>query len=406
LVIGYLRLRGFALDIGWSGVALLLAALELAAAAAVARRRRGETEIEIALAAYAVGVLGATILAATFALSSAWLTVALALHLPAIGWVEGRIRLPVLRWLALGVAGIVLIRLMLNPWVLDYPLSTTPIFNWLLYGYGVPALAFIAATRQFGGRADDTLVRVLEAGSIAFSTMLLTLELRHALYGRLAAPFSDLGRDANQTLLWLALAAFLLWLGERRRREVLHWGGIILFGLATVQASLWQAVIANPLFNDEPVGRMVMLDVLTIAFGLPALLYAGIAWLRLGPIALQWVARIAASGLAFLWLTLEIRHVFRGEVLTWGECGEAEWYAYSAAWLAFAGAGLAAGLKWRKDWLRRASLAGVGLVVAKVFVSDMAALGGVLRALSFLGLGGALVGIGYAYRRLRPLQQE
>jgi uncharacterized membrane protein len=197
-----------------------------------------------------------------------------------------------------------------------------------------------------------------------------------------------------------------LWLGERRRREVLRWGGIILFGLATVQAALWQAVIANPLFNDEPVGRLVMLDVLTIAFGLPALLYAGIAWLRLGPIELQWVARIAASGLAFLWLTLEIRHVFRGEVLTWGECGEAEWYAYSAAWLAFAGAGLAAGLKWRKDWLRRASLAGVGLVVAKVFVSDMAALGGVLRALSFLGLGGALVGIGYAYRRLRPLQQE
>jgi len=203
-----------------------------------------------------------------------------------------------------------------------------------------------------------------------------------------------------------ALAAFLLWLGERRRREVLRWGGIILFGLATVQAALWQAVIANPLFNDEPVGRLVMLDALTIAFGLPALLYAGIAWLRLGPIELQWVARIAASGLAFLWLTLEIRHVFRGEVLTWGECGEAEWYAYSAAWLAFAGAGLAAGLKWRKDWLRRASLAGVGLVVAKVFVSDMAALGGVLRALSFLGLGGALVGIGYAYRRLRPLQQE
>jgi hypothetical protein len=77
-----------------------------------------------------------------------------------------------------------------------------------------------------------------------------------------------------------------------------------------------------------------------------------------------------------------------------------------SAWLAFAGAGLAAGLKWRKDWLCRASLAGVGLVVAKVFVSDMAALGGVLRALSFLGLGGALVGIGYAYRRLHPLQQE
>jgi uncharacterized membrane protein len=235
LVIGYLRLRGFALDIGWSGIALALAGLQLAAAAAVARRRTGEREIEIALAAYAVAVLGATILAATFALSEAWLTVALGLHLPAIGWVEGRIRLPVLRWLALGVAGIVLIRLMLNPWVLDYPLSATPIFNWLLYGYGVPAVAFIVATRQFGSRADDPLVGVLEAGSIAFSTMLLTLELRHALYGRLDTPFSDLGRDATQTLLWLALSVPLLRIGERRGRPVLSWGGVILFALATVK---------------------------------------------------------------------------------------------------------------------------------------------------------------------------
>jgi uncharacterized membrane protein len=405
LIIAYWRVRNFVLDLGWSSMALTLAMFELAAAGSVARRR-GEPQIEIALAAYAVGVLGATILAATFALSNAWLTVAVALHLPAMGWVEGRIRLPVLRRAAFGVAGIVLVRLMLNPYLLDYPLSSTPIFNWLLYGYGVPALAFLVATRQFGGRADDLLVSVLEAGSVAFSAMLLTLELRHALYGRLDAPLGVLGRDAAQTLLWLALAAYLLWIGERRRRPVLHWGGIIFFGLATVQALLWQALIADPLLTGEPVGRLLIFDVPTLAFALPALLYAGIVWLRLGPNALRWVARILAAGLALLWLTLEIRHAFRGEVLTWGETGEAEWYAYSAAWLLFVGAGLAAGLLRRNDWLRRASLAGVGLVVAKVFISDMAALGGVLRALSFLGLGGALVGIGYAYRRLRPLRQQ
>jgi uncharacterized membrane protein len=406
LSIAYWRLRDFDLGIGWTALALGLAALELAAAAAVARQRSGETEIELALAAYAIGVLGATILAATFALSNAWLTVALALHLPALGWVEGRIRLPVLRWLASGVAAIVLVRLVLNPYLLDYPLSPTPIFNWLLYGYGVPALAFIAATRQFGSRADDVLVRVLEAGSIAFSALLLTFELRHALYGRLDAPLGTLGRDAWQTLLWLVLAGFLLWLGERRRRPVVSWGGIVLFGMATAQAVIWQALIADPLVTAEPVGRWPVFDVLTLAYALPAAIYAAIVWFRLGPDQLRWLARILAASLAFLWLTLEIRHAFRGDVLTWGECSEAEWYAYSAAWLAIAGAGLAAGLAWRNDWLRRASLAGVGLVVAKVFLSDMAALGGVLRALSFLGLGGALVAIGYAYRRLRPLRQE
>jgi len=74
--------------------------------------------------------------------------------------------------------------------------------------------------------------------------------------------------------------------------------------------------------------------------------------------------------------------------------------------LAFAGAALGIGLVRGNDWLRRAGLIGVGVVVGKVFLSDMAELDGVLRALSFIGLGGALVGLGYAYRRLRPLQHS
>ena len=82
LAIGYWRLRKYGFDIAWSGAALALAVAALGAAASVAKRRTGATEIEIALASYAVAVLGATILAATFALPAPWLSVALALHLP------------------------------------------------------------------------------------------------------------------------------------------------------------------------------------------------------------------------------------------------------------------------------------------------------------------------------------
>ena len=119
------------------------------------------------------------------------MTVALAMHLPAIGWVETRIRVGALRWVALAIAIAVLVRLILNPFVLDYPLGATPILNWLLYGYGVPAAAFIVATRQFGASRDDALVWVLEAGSIVFSLLLLTLELIHAIYGRLTMGWLD-----------------------------------------------------------------------------------------------------------------------------------------------------------------------------------------------------------------------
>ena len=155
-----------------------------------------------------------------------WPTVALALHLPAIGWVETRTRVAALRWVALGIAAAVLVRLVANPYALDYPLGPTPIFNWLLYGYGVPAAAFIVATRQFGDTRDDALVWVLEGGSIAFSLLLLTLELIHALYGRLTMAWLDDFGDASALFaLWLAFAVAVIALGEYRQRPVLRWGG-------------------------------------------------------------------------------------------------------------------------------------------------------------------------------------
>ncbi|HXC26368.1 MAG TPA: DUF2339 domain-containing protein [Stellaceae bacterium] len=409
VVIAYWRLHQYGIDIAWAGIALALAGLNLLAAASVAKRRDGALEIEIALGAYAIGVLGGTILAATFALGNAWLSVAIALHLTALGWVEGRLDLKVLRPVALIVAGIVLVRLAFNPYLFGYPIGPAPIFNWLLYGYGIPAIAFVVATKQFGSRADDLLVGVLEAGSVLFITLLLTFELRHAAYGRIDAPLADLGKDALTPILWLGLAGLSLWLAETRQRPVLLWSGIILFGLASAQVVVWQALAKNPLLWGFSVGRTMVFDVLSLAYLLPALLYAGVALLRLGPAPLRLIAKILAAGLAFVWLSLEVRHAFQGEHIAIGQFGgrtsDGEWYAYSAAWLAFFGIGLAIGLLRRDEWLRRVALGGIGLVVAKVFLSDMAELEGVLRALSFLGLGATLVGIGYAYRRLRPLQQ-
>jgi uncharacterized membrane protein len=156
-------------------------------------------------------------------------------------------------------------------------------------------------------------------------------------------------------------------------------------------------------FFGAPVEGWFLLDSLFLAYAITAALYAGIGFHRPGPRAIWQAALVLAAGFAFLWVTLEVRHFFQGDRLNQGLTGETEWYAYSAAWLAFAAAGLGAALKWRSLW-RRASLLGLGLVVGKVYLSDMADLSGALRALSFIGLGAVLVGIGYAYRRLQPLQ--
>jgi hypothetical protein len=77
----------------------------------------------------------------------------------------------------------------------------------------------------------------------------------------------------------------------------------------------------------------------------------------------------------------------------------------SAAWLAIAVALLLAGVKLADTALRVAGLALLTLTVCKVFVLDADELRGVLRILSFLGLGLALIGIGLLYGRVLGRKQ-
>jgi uncharacterized membrane protein len=83
-----------------------------------------------------------------------------------------------------------------------------------------------------------------------------------------------------------------------------------------------------------------------------------------------------------------------------GRISDAESYTFSAVWLAFGCLLLVIGLLLSSKPVRLASAAVIMLTVAKVFLLDMADLSGIWRALSFIGLGLVLVGIGYFYQRV------
>ncbi|WP_346914759.1 DUF2339 domain-containing protein [uncultured Roseibium sp.] len=110
----------------------------------------------------------------------------------------------------------------------------------------------------------------------------------------------------------------------------------------------------------------------------------------------------AAMGFAFVNLT--IRNLFSPDHLIAEPVSDLENYVYSIVWLVIGVACLVAGLVRNSLFLRQVSGVVIGLVVLKVFLVDMSALEGVLRALSFIGLGLTLIGIGYLYQRmlLRP----
>ena len=398
--IAYWRIEGFALDLSWTGAALVLAAILLFAAERVQRFReaRGMTGV---LGAYAACVIAALSLAATTALGQAWLTVALAVQLPAIAWIAARLDLPAMRWVAFAIGAIVLVRLGVNYHVLDYPIGGVPGLNWLIYGYGGPAVAFFLAARMFRRRSDDIFVTMLEAGALVFSVLFVSLEIRHLMSGGpLDATRYDFSERTIQSLAWLT-AAYALYVGRPAdRRLVPYWGWRILAGLALGQVMLLQVLFDNPWITGVPVGSWPIFNLLLIAYLVPAgfaVLFLKAARRRGDPQVAR-VAGIVAVLLGFVWVNFEIRHAFHGTTLA-GAIGDAELYAYSLGWLAYAGILLALALALKQGAaLRYASLALVILAAGKAVFFDMSALTGIWRALSFIGVGLAAVAVSYLYR--------
>ncbi len=159
-----------------------------------------------------------------------------------------------------------------------------------------------------------------------------------------------------------------------------------LFALALGRLIWFDLLVLNPLFVAQRVSLF------------PLALHAALAgfWLyRFLPQPLAARAAIAAALVATL---AAVRQAAHGGIIT-GPIGTGENYGYSAALLLLALAGLTLGIRSGSRDLRLAGLGLLTFVTVKVFLVDAAALDGLLRILSFLGLGIALIGIGWVYRR-------
>jgi uncharacterized membrane protein len=398
LLVAYARVRGFALDGGWAMAALALAAA-LVGAATLAQR---EGALQRA-GTHAAGAVAALALGAAMVLSEAWLTLAIALFLPPLAWIEARAELPALRRIALAVAAVVLVRLLANPAVLGYAFGAVPVANGLLLAYGAPAALFALAAAMFRRRGDDLAVAVLEAGAIAFATALVSLEIRHALTGGDFDGFWSFAEAGLQVTALLALATALRWFNRRLGdRPVLRWGWRLQAAVGSLGGALLLAL--NP--ATEPglfVAATPVLNELLLAYAVPAVLAALAARSpeAAQPPGLRPLLGGYAIAAAFAWVTLSVRHAFHplDMALAAAVPSDAELYAYSGAWLALGAALLALGIAGRVRALRLAALGLMALTVAKAFLVDMGDLVGLWRVVSFLALGLALIALGWVYRR-------
>ncbi|MGL5164950.1 MAG: DUF2339 domain-containing protein [Afipia sp.] len=401
LVALYARIAHLDRSIPFAIIAIALAGA-FAAATELLTKRDARPGQMIATALFATGTLAALALAFTFALEKGWLTIALALMSLGTAWISMKRPIPFLRSLAAILTGIVVLRVGYEPRIAGNDVGTTPIFNWLLLGYGIPAASFWLGSIFLRRRGDDAPLRSVEAAAILFTVLLAFTEIRHFINnGDIYSASSSLVEVGLQVCVALAMAIGLERLRVRTGSVIHNIGALLLTWFAGLAILFGLFFIANPaIWSIEITGTFI--NPLILGYAIPAILALLLSYAVAGRRAAAYANTIAGGALilALAYITLEIRHLYHGPYLNSFRTFDAEQYTYSVAWLVFGVVLLGIGLLLPSQRARLASAVMIAVTILKVFLIDMSNLTGAYRAFSFIGLGLVLVAIGWLYQRI------
>ena len=196
--------------------------------------------------------------------------------------------------------------------------------------------------------------------------------------------------------------------------EQFAWLGTAVTVVAAARLIWFDMFLHNPAVDSQWVGTWPVLNLLVPAYLL------GASWLYEARRRADEKTRSGFWFAAFLaallfGVSLIVRQLFHGAYLNGSGMPIAEVYGYSLAGLLLAVALLLGGMRLKDKAVRLAGLAILTATIVKVFGSDARALEGLLRILSFFGLGLGLIGVALLYgpvlraeagARRRPRQAE
>lgn len=410
LLVSYLRFDVVTSSLSFGLLALALAVFNLLAVEWLLRTLPRTTGYRTRLLDYyAVAALASIILAIWILLSGWVLTVTVALLAPVLAWCYSKRPMPALRPMAVSMVVLWLLRIQWDPYIVGDALGTTPIFNWLLVGYAIPAAAFVFAAILLGATKRDRWLDAMEVCAVSTVTAAIAVIALHAVEPTdLFGPINTLEESALLTLIGGGVALGLLQMKHTETSVPLRKIATLL-GVVGVLFAISNLVLAyNPILTNAAVGDNLFWNKVAFSYLLPATLYGVLGWRSMGKRPKLYVnALFSLSALLFfLWVNLTIRLYFHPQYLAIGATGDMELYTYSAVWLLIGLALLALGIL--RNWRLCRMISGgiIALVTCKAFVIDMSNLTGIWRALSFIGLGGVLLLIGLIYQRLLTSDTE
>jgi uncharacterized membrane protein len=206
----------------------------------------------------------------------------------------------------------------------------------------------------------------------------------------------------ERTLITQALFAAGWLLGARIVRlprvepDLQRLAGTALTAVAAARLVWFDLLIHNPAWSPQWVGNVPVLNLILPAYLLSAVwLYAARRRADRATRSGLWLAAFLAALVAGAMLL--VRQAFQGAILSGPDVPIAESYGYSVAGGLVAVGLLLAGIRLPDKALRLAGLLLLTATILKVFLLDASELEGLLRILSFLGLGVTLILVGRLY---------
>lgn len=350
-------------DLRYGTFAVVLAVMFGLAAAYLVFQQKAEKKGTGAVAVFLAAAALAIWAAAHLLSSPSWtgLILAIAALVATLAW--RTLRYDSLGWIASAFAVSVTARFAYDP-AIALELSKTPVFNWLLPGYYVPAVVFGLCAWIFGRNANAKPQRIMEGLSATAAILGAAVLIRHGMSGGVLegdGPVT-LGEQTLYTLLSLVASATLIRLDDRSPSPVFRFGSMLVGYIGLARAIYAHAFPLNPLFNADLVGEHLLWNLVTAGYLLPAVCALALWWFARSRRPAHYVLYLGIVSQFFLvaWVGLAVRHFFNAPILAHflnPPASTLEAFSYAPAYLVAAIIALA---------LSRKILAGMFFTVAKV----------------------------------------
>ncbi|WP_193049820.1 DUF2339 domain-containing protein [Pseudoalteromonas undina] len=351
---------------------------------------------------YWVGANANITLAITMLLSDSGLTIALAVQVLLLSLLIKKYNVAMPHWPIKALVAALLLRLTLSPWTPSYDELSIFGLHWSLVVYPLCIGLFFAAAKCFN---TSKLKIWLEGAALHCLALFVTTETSYQLVGHYPQLFSL--SFYEQVLLscnLLALGCVYLYRAQSAGQlgKLYRTAGLILSALAGLLL-INTTLDNNPLLMRLYVGETPIFNWVILIWLVPSLLALWLVSLVKSLNAKLSQITLGVSGLlALLAINTLIRQYWQGGFIYLDKAtSDAELYSYSVIWLLLGALVVIAGHLKQQRLLQNVGLGILSAVIVKVFLIDMANLTGLLKALSFIGLGLSLVGLSWLFQKLR-----